>query len=362
MGPTMSVRIETPSGKAALGNLARFQDQVYATRAARWLSPVDLHLPILTGESPFAQGREIHPLWALEGGEIVARAVAVIDARYQRHWNEPLGHIVWFEALPGSDVAVRTLLDEACRWLASRGAIAARSGMGLLDLPFAMDAYEALPPSLLRQSPEHYHVLLKRAGFEVEQGWVDYKALVTPALLDRWTRSLAGAEPAGIRIVPARDIPPERRVRHLTDVWNDTFRAHFGWSPFSTAEVSLLLAGFEPAGALDLTVLAYEGDEPIGMCLVAADDPRHAVLAPGRSLRDDERLNILAIGVRERARGRGVNYAMAAHGFLELARRGHTHVSYTLVLDDNWPSRRTGEGLGASVCANYLTYRRNFRR
>ena len=110
------------------------------------------------------------------------------------------------------------------------------------------------------------------------------------------------------------------------------------------------------------SVLAYEHEEPVGMCLVAADDPRHAAFAPGRSIHDSERLNILAIGVRSRARGRGVNYAMAAHAFLELARRGHTHVSYTLVLDDNWPSRRTGEGLGASVCANYLTYRRNFRR
>jgi hypothetical protein len=32
-----------------------------------------------------------------------------------------------------------------------------------------------------------------------------------------------------------------------------------------------------------------------------------------------------------------------------------------MVLDDNWPSRRTGEKLGAQVCANYLVYRRNFR-
>ena len=71
---------------------------------------------------------------------------------------------------------------------------------------------------------------------------------------------------------------------------------------------------------------------------------------------------MLAIGVREQARGRGVNYAMAGYGFLELARRGRTHLSYTLVLDHNWPSRRTGEGLGCELCANYVAYRRNFRR
>ena len=49
---------------------------------------------------------------------------------------------------------------------------------------------------------------------------------------------------------------------------------------------------------------------------------------------------------------------MAAHAYLELARQGATHVSYTLVLDDNWPSRRTAEKLGAAVCAHYVAYGR----
>jgi len=43
-------------------------------------------------------------------------------------------------------------------------------------------------------------------------------------------------------------------------------------------------------------------------------------------------------------------------------RRGWSHVSYTLVLDDNWPSRRTGLGLGGALRANYLAYRRNLAR
>jgi len=46
------------------------------------------------------------------------------------------------------------------------------------------------------------------------------------------------------------------------------------------------------------------------------------VLAPDRSLRDSERLNILGIGVREQSRGKGVNIATAAYAYLELVRRG----------------------------------------
>jgi hypothetical protein len=52
---------------------------------------------------------------------------------------------------------------------------------------------------------------------------------------------------------------------------------------------------------------------------------------------------------------------MASHAYLALARAGAGWMSYTLVMDDNWPSRRTAEKLGGQVCANYVIYRRNFR-
>jgi GNAT superfamily N-acetyltransferase len=253
-------------------------------------------------------------------------------------------------------------MDEACGWLAQQGVDAARTGMGMLDFPYVIDAYEALPPSLLRQNPAYYHVLIKHAGFEAEKGFVDYKIQVRPQLIERWQKALDGAQRAGFTIVPVKDIPAEQRARVFAEVWNETFTAHWGWTPWVEAEVALLFEAFAGSGILDTSVFAYAGEDPIGMLLVTADEPSHATLAPGRVLDDAEKLNILAIGVRQRARGRGVNYAMAAYAFLELVRRGQTHLSYTLVLDDNWPSRRTGEGLGASLCANYLAYRRNFRR
>ena len=72
-----------------------------------------------------------------------------------------------------------------------------------------------------------------------------------------------------------------------------------------------------------------------------------AILKPGRALRDCEKLNFLGIGVHQSARGRGVNLAMAAYSYLQLIERGAKYLSYTLVLDDNWPSRRTAIGIAS---------------
>jgi len=106
--------------------------------------------------------------------------------------------------------------------------------------------------------------------------------------------------------------------------------------------------------------VALRDGEVVGVVWAVRADTGAVQLIPGRVLADAERLNILAIGVRESARGQGVNLALAGHAYLELVRRGARALSYTLVLDDNWPSRRTAEKLGGRIRANYVSYARDF--
>ena len=357
----MAIQIETPRGIDALSEFVTFHDTVYETRPVRWTSFLPLELPILTGESPFLRGRRARPFWARDNGRVVARVLAMIDERYQRHWNERLGHTILFEALPDTREAVRRLMNEACDWLAGEGAEAARAGFGVMEFPFIIDAYEPLPPPFTKHNPPYYHSLLKDAGFESEQGWVDYKIRVRPELVARWESALEAARRAGYTIVPLRDVDPKKRVPLFTELWNETFARHWGFTPFIPEEIEILFESLEPAGLFDTSLFAYEGDQPVGVLWVVPDVSMTAMTAPGREIRPEEKLNLLGIGVRAPARGRGVNLAMASYAYLECVKRGQTHVSYTLVLDDNWPSRRTGEKLGGEVCANYLVYRRNFK-
>ncbi len=357
--PTLT--IATPHDTAELTEFLQLRDKVAARRDAYWPASMRFELQFLQGRTPFNTGRTIRPFLVRSGRSVVARVLAVIDAHYQRHWQEQLGHLWWFEAQPDSTEAVQLLMDEACAWLQSQGATAARAGSGALDFPFVIDAYNILPPNILRQNPPYYHALLKNAGFASEKGWVDYKIAVRPHLLDRWASMLEAATRAGYDIIPVREVPLDRRVSEFTATFNETFQSHWGWTPYSEDEVASLFTALESFGVLDASVLAYHQGQVVGMLLLTPEHSRHAVLAPGRVLRPDEKLNVLAIGVKETARGRGVNLAMAGYGLLELVRRGAQYVSYTLVLDDNWPSRRTGEKLGGQVCANYMVYRREFR-
>jgi len=359
----MDISIQPAAGTDELTEFLLFQDRINAEHGAWWPAIVPMNLPMLQGEGPAAPGRRSLPLVARRNGDVVARVLAVVDERYIDHWKEPLGHTSMFEALPGTEDAVRVLLNEACGWLREQGMEGARAGFGVGDFPFRIDAYDVLPPTLLRQNPSYYHSLIKEAGYESERGWVDYKIPVREDLIERWQTFLDDAGRRGFDVRPMRDVPAELRVEHFIELWNEAFARHWGIVPQVREEFADLLAFLEPMGMLETSVIAYRGDEPVGaVWCVPEIASALAATAPGRELQNREKVNFLAIGVRESARRQGVNLAMCAYAYLELARRGASHVSYTLVLDDNWPSRRTAEKLGASICANYMVYRRNFKR
>jgi hypothetical protein len=357
------VQVDEVSGDDSLTEFCLFADEVNAQRSVYWPAIPDMQLPLLKGEGPASAGRRCLPLVARANGRIVARAAAVVDERYIAHWREPLGHIVMFEALPETTLAVRALLNEACGWLKSHDLEAVRTGMGpSFDMPYLLDPYELLPPVATRQNPPYYHALLKEARFEAEKGWVDYKIEVTPERIKLWEHMVRAAETADFRVATFSELDPETRVAHFASVWEEAFAEHWGVSPQSEKEWQELFDFTGPLGSYDVSVVAYDGDVPVGAVLGLPDLSMLAVTQSRRELRPDERLNMLGIGVRAGARGRGVNLAMAGRSYLELVSKGSTHVSYTMVLDDNWPSRRTAEKLGARVCANYLVYRRALSR
>lgn len=361
--PLPRIAIERPKGRASFEEFARLPYYIYNRRDAWWPPDILNEIDLLSGRSPLSPHLEIEPLCARSNGKLVARVSVVINDRYNRHWNERIGQLVQFEALPDQDDAVAAMLEQALARVRERGMTAARTGFAaFLDYPYAIDNYNELPSFLLRGNPPYYHRYLKNAGFETEKGQTDYTAALTDQMLERYRGMVEAAGRGGAQIVSWRRFGFLAAVDAWTDVTNSAFERHWGWNPVSRAESRTMLSSLWDTPVADLSVLAVADGEVVGAVFSVPDmSATLAYVKPGTRLAPERgggtRAALINIGVIERARGRGIARAMAAQSFLEMARRGAGYAGYTLVLDDNWASRRTAESLGAHVTSNFLTYR-----
>jgi ribosomal protein S18 acetylase RimI-like enzyme len=360
-----TVEIDRVTTRSGFDEFARMPYAVYGNAGAWWPPDVQNEIELLSGRTALAAFLEIQPMVARRGGRVVARVSAVVNHRYNRHWNEKLGHLVHFESIAGEEDAAVALIEAAVDTLDTRAMNAVRSGFAaFLDYPYAIDNYGRLPSFLLRGNPPHYHRCFKNAGFYTEKGQLDYTAPLTPEMLTRYRRAVDGARAGGVEIKSWREYGFLAAIDSWTDVTNAAFNRHWGWNPITREEVRPMLASLWETPVADLSMVAALGGEVVGAVFSVHDlSPVLAQVRRGVRL-DPERGGgtrgaLINIGVLEPARGRGIALAMAARSFLAMAERGMRHAGYTLVLDDNWASRRTAQALGARVTGNFLTYRRD---
>lgn len=359
------IRVEQISTREAFEQFARLPYEIYAGREAWWPPDVQNEVDLLGGRALITAHLDLCPFCAWRDSRLVARVSAVVNHRYNQHWNEKLGQLIHFEAMPGEEDAVAALLDAALEWLARRGMEAARSGFAaFLDYPYAIDNYGALSSFLLRGNPDCYHRYFKNARFLTEKGQVDYTAALTPEILERYRQMNEAARRTGVGIKSWREYGFMSAIDVWTDVTNSAFEHHWGWNPITRQEVRPMLLPLGGTLVADLSVIATINGSPVGAVFSVPDlSGMLAQVRRGVKLSAERgggtRGALINIGVLESARSKGIARAMAARSFLGMAQYQMRYAGYTLVLDDNWPSRRTAESLGARVTGNFVTYRRD---
>jgi hypothetical protein len=360
-----NIRIEAINSPQAFEEFARLPYQVYADREAWWPPDIRNEVDLLSGRTLTAPYLDLQPFCAWSNGRLVARVSAVVNRRYIGHWNQRLGQLIHFEAAAGEDDAVGAMLTRAMDWLARSKMESVRSGFAaFLDYPYSIDNYGSLPSFLLRGNPEYYHRYLKDAGFETEKGQIDYTAALTPEILARYARMVETARAAGVAVMSWREYGFLAAVDAWTEVTNAAFARHWGWNPITRDEVRPMMGPLHGTAVGDLSMVAVADREVIGVVFSVPDlSPALAQIRPGVKLHPERgggtRGALINIGVLERARGKGLALAMAARSFTTMAHSGMRYAGYTLVLDDNWASRRTATALGARATGNFVTYRRD---
>ncbi len=365
------MKIQAPRTKDELERFAHFGLDVYKDQPG-WVPPDAHHMVSqLSGEFPGAERTQYRAFWALDdGGEILATVAAVVSEPFNRHWKEAIGHLPYFESRQGHDEAGRAVIGAACDWMGERGCRAARlSFLPGWEFPLTIDAYDAVPTFLHRRNPCRYHRIIKDAGFATERSLIEYRIVFTEKLAEAYRGMVANAASGGVTLRSWDFGRLERETERFCELTNECFAHHWGIPPFTAEELAGLTIGLKEHLVADFTGFAEIDGRIVGYVYAAPDlnQAFHAMRGKDieasadefrRQLRKIDHGMLLVIGVKEEWRGRGINLALAARSYLAMIDRGYKSTSYTLVLDDNWPSRRTAEKLGGKAARNFVVYRR----
>jgi len=364
------MRVHATRSADELRQYVAFASEVYHDIPA-WVPPDEHHLATQLGGHSFGGAHSrTQPFWIEDGGRIVATVTAVIDDLFNAHWAAAVGHVLFFEALPGQEAASRVLLDAACDWLGGQGCTAARVGFLYgWQLPLTIDAYDEVPTAFHTINPPYYHRYLKDAGFVTECGAVEYVIDFTPDLARRYEQWVADSVGRGVVMRPWRFAEASAEADRFSRIYNATFGTHWGAPQFTPEDCENLLTELREVTPEDQTVFADVAGETVGAVLALPDvnqafhrlkgepgPPDASKVAAALSAIDHGML--ISISVLESARGTGLNLAMAARVYLAMMSRGYRSASYTTVLDTNWRSRRTAEKLGGRIRRNFVIYRR----
>ena len=349
-----------------------FTEEVYEQNPY-WVPPNAEHLvSLLNAQSPVAANAKVQPFWVEVNGKIVATLTAVIEETYNLRWNEQMGHLLFFEALPDQQDAVSELFRTACQWLKAHNCKSVRSTMLISwQLPMIIDAYDTVPTLFHAFNPPYYHSYVKNAGFATERGAVQYQMKFTPALAETYRQMIDQASASGVTLRSMDFDRLEEETVVFTEICNDTFSEHWGMQPTNVAAMRGLTFGLKDFLIPEFIVFAEADGQTVGVVYSFPDLNQVFHKMRGKDLESNfneflqlfqqiDHGALIIIGVRKQYRGRAVNLAMAAKSYLAMIERGYKTGSYTIVLDDNWRSRRTAEKLGGTVTRNSVIYRREF--
>lgn len=355
---------------ADLERYARFGEEVYRQNPF-WVPPDSHHLvALLGGQKEAGPHWRVQPFWVESEGRILATLTAVVDDVYNRHWNERTGHLLFFEAMPHRNDEVEALFGAGCDWLRAEGCDAARASFLYgWQAPWTIDAYDVVPTAFHTYNPPYYHSYAKNGGFRTEQGMVEYQVAFTPELAAHYRELVGRATASGVRLRCWDSERLEEESIVFAQLLNETFAGHWGSPQFSTLQMQGFVCGMKDVLIPDFLGFAEAQGEVVGFVFSFPDLNQALHRVRGKSPEESaefERLLqeidhgvLLIIGVKQERRGLGINLGLAAKSYLAMIERGYKTASYTVVLDDNWASRRTAEKLGARVARNYVIYRKD---
>ena len=295
-----------------------------------------------------------------QNGELVGVVSSFVDNRFISYWNQKVGFLGFFEALPFSDTPIHLLLDKAIEFLKSEGI---REVWAPINVPFLLygggflsNGFDKNPSFLQTYNPFYYLDYFKNAAFSPFKTLPHYTIDLTSAENNEFIESIAHNR--GVKIRELNKSRFEDELIVVLRILNDSFPKLWKYVPFENHEFVELVTNLKDLVLKGLWLVAEAGTEPVGFVGAFPQTDEVFRNASGELEAFDlmlipkqlENINegaIVLLGVLDKYQGRGIGLELLAKLCANMVEKGYRKATCTWEISDKYESHPMMEKAGA---------------
>ncbi len=340
-----------------------------------WVPPLIMDQKVLMSpeRNPFFQHAQAEYFLAYANGKAVGRIAGIYDRLYIDFQNENIGFFGFYESINDQAVA-DALFEAAILWLKGKGVVEAHgpTNPGTNDVMGTLvDAFDMPPVVMMPYNHDYYPTLFEQAGFAKAKDllayWLD-ESLMNIGRLDRMVELLKKRHKLTLRPINLKKLDEE--IDLVREIYNDAWEKNWHFVPWTDEEITHLGKELKPVADPELVLFAYKDDEPVGFSLSLPDV--HQALIHVRSgrlfpfgllkllyhQRHISQVRVLAMGIRHKYRGLGVDALFYHRTFRYAEAKGMQRGECSWILEDNHSMKAAMERMGGRVYKTYRVYAR----
>ncbi len=311
---------------------------------------------------------------ATENGNIVATLSAFVDKRHNSYWDEKVGFLGYFEAMPHSDNAVAALVNSAHEYLAKEGMEEVVApvqvplvfyGGGLIN-----DSNNVTPSFLQPYTPEYYKDYFTNLGYKPLKTLHHYSIDLTSEDNIKLIEDTIRSNNAEIRELNKGKY--ERDSKYVLDIYNEAFPRLWKYAPFEEDEFiefvrefrDLIMQGLWLISEVEGKSVGFIGGfpqcAPIFKMASGELGPTELSSIP-RELGRIREGAIVLMGVLGEYSNRGIGLSLLAHICRNMIEKGYRKATCTWEMVDGDKNNLITELGGVEDDVNWTLYKRRIK-
>lgn len=328
-------------------------------------------------KNPYFEHAEADYFIARRHGEPVGVIAALLNHRHNEFQQENVAHFGIFEVLDDREAAL-ALLQQACDWARERGVERILGPMNFStndECGTLIDGFDSPPVVLMTYNPPYYVDFLEEAGFVKAMdllAWLRNLEQLVEHMPEKMHRVIGRVKQRyGLSVRPIDMKQWDAEIERIKKIYNSAWERNWGFVPMTDAEIEHLAASMKMILDPALVFMVEHEGEAVGFSLTLPDvnQPLHRI-RPGPSRLSSylaaarlylQRYNtdvvrVMALGVMEGFRARGVDALLYDETAKAALARGYTWAEASWILESNESMNRAIAMVGGEVYKKYRIY------